>query len=123
MYKTGTVVRDCGGDDWRLEEDGLYHVLPHDELVARSYAVLDDHFGPLSLVSGPNEDVINQPSHYTSHPSGIECIQVTEHMNFNRGNAVKYIWRADDKGDPIENLQKARWYVDREISRLENRTS
>lgn len=59
------------------------------------------------------------PSHYRSHPSGIECIQVTEHMNFNLGNAVKYIWRADEKGDPIENLKKACWYVEREIARRE----
>jgi len=61
-------------------------------------------------------DAIN-PGHYKSHPSGIECIQITEHMNFNLGNAVKYIWRADDKGDPIENLRKARWYIDRELKR------
>ena len=64
-------------------------------------------------------DAVNHPKHYTSHPSGIECIQVTEHMNFNRGNAIKYIWRAGDKGNLIEDLQKARWYLDREIARLE----
>ena len=64
-------------------------------------------------------DNVNHPKHYTSHPSGIECIQVTEHMNFNRGNAIKYIWRAGDKGSLIEDLQKARWYLDREITRLE----
>ena len=63
-------------------------------------------------------DSINHPSHYTSHPSGVECITITEHMNFCRGNAIKYIWRADEKGDPIENLKKARWYLDREIERL-----
>jgi hypothetical protein len=66
-----------------------------------------------------SEDVVNHPKHYTSHPSGVECITVTEHMNFNRGNAVKYIWRAGDKGDELEDLRKARWYVDREIARLE----
>lgn len=64
-------------------------------------------------------DNVNHPTHYTSHPSGIECIQVTEHMNFNIGNAVKYLWRSDDKGDPIENLKKAAWYVTREIERRE----
>lgn len=64
-------------------------------------------------------DLINHPPHYTSHPSGIECIQVTEHMNFNRGNAIKYIWRADDKGEVVENLKKAAWYIQREIARLE----
>ena len=64
-------------------------------------------------------DMVNHPPHYTSHPSGVECITVTEHMNFNLGNAVKYIWRMGEKGDQIENLKKARWYLDREINRLE----
>jgi hypothetical protein len=64
-------------------------------------------------------DVVNHPSHYTSHPSGIECIQVTEHMNFNLGNATKYVWRAGLKSDdPVQDLQKARWYIEREIQRL-----
>lgn len=66
----------------------------------------------------PSEDAIN-PSHYRKHPSGIECIEVTRHMNFNVGNAIKYIWRHLDKGDPIENLQKAQWYIDDEIRRLQ----
>lgn len=64
------------------------------------------------------EDSIN-PAHYRRHPSGIECIEVTRHMNFNTGNAVKYIWRYMDKGDPIENLKKAQWYIDDEIRRLQ----
>jgi hypothetical protein len=62
-------------------------------------------------------DNVNHPPHYTSHPSGVECIQVTEHMGFNVGNAVKYLWRADLKGNAIEDLKKARWYIDREIER------
>lgn len=64
-------------------------------------------------------DPVNRPAHYTSSPSGIECIEVTEHFNFNRGNAIKYVWRAGSKGDEIEDLKKARWYIDREIARLE----
>lgn len=63
-------------------------------------------------------DPVNHPSHYTSHPSGVECITITEHMNFNLGNAMKYIWRNGDKGNLIQDLQKARWYIDREIKRL-----
>lgn len=59
------------------------------------------------------------PDHYKVHPSGVECIEVTEHMGFNVGNAVKYLWRHGEKGDPLEDLRKARWYVDREIQRLE----
>lgn len=65
-------------------------------------------------------DPVNQPSHYTSHPSGIECIQITEHMNFCLGNAVKYIWRAGLKDDDIQDLKKARYYIDREIQKREN---
>jgi hypothetical protein len=65
----------------------------------------------------PIEDHVNHPKHYTAHPSGVECIQITEHMGFCLGNAFKYIWRADLKGDAIEDLKKARWYLDREIER------
>ena len=64
------------------------------------------------------DDNVNHPKHYTAHPSGIECIDVTEHMGFNLGNAVKYIWRADLKhSDPTEDLQKAIWYLERELKR------
>lgn len=62
-------------------------------------------------------DLVNHPPHYTNHPSGVECITVVEHMGFNLGNAIKYIWRADEKGNPLEDLRKARFYLDREIAR------
>jgi len=62
-------------------------------------------------------DNVNNPRHYTSHPSGVDCIQITEHMGFCLGNAMKYIWRADLKGDAIEDLEKAVWYIRREIDR------
>jgi hypothetical protein len=64
-------------------------------------------------------DPVNHPSHYVSHPSKVECIQITEHMGFCLGNAIKYIWRADLKADAIEDLKKARWYLDREIAKRE----
>lgn len=66
----------------------------------------------------PEPDAVNHPIHYTVHPSGIECIDVTEHMNFCTGNAIKYIWRAGQKGDPIQDLEKALWYIRREIKRM-----
>lgn len=66
-------------------------------------------------------DPVNHPPHYTAHPSGIECIQVTEHMGFCLGSVVKYIWRADLKGNGLEDLRKARWYLDREIANREAR--
>ena len=65
-------------------------------------------------------DVVNNPKHYTNHPSGIECIQITEHMGFCLGNAIKYLWRADLKNDAIEDMQKAIWYINREIERRQN---
>lgn len=66
------------------------------------------------------EDNVNHPKHYTSHPSGIECIDVVEHMPFNIGNAIKYLWRAGLKDpDWKVDLEKAMWYINREIKRRE----
>lgn len=59
------------------------------------------------------------PKHYRSHPSGTECIEISEHMNFCLGNALKYIWRAGLKSeDQTEDLRKAKWYIEREIERV-----
>lgn len=60
---------------------------------------------------------VDHPAHYNQNGSGIECIDVVEHMPFNVGNAMKYLWRADHKGKDIEDLQKAAWYIQREIQR------
>jgi len=65
-------------------------------------------------------DEVNRPKHYNAHPSGIECIEITRHMGFNLGNAIKYIWRADLKGKALEDLKKARWYIEDEIKRRES---
>lgn len=72
---------------------------------------------------------VEHPAWYTSHPSGIECIQITEHYNFCIGNAIKYLWRAGLKQDTdmtatqkeVEDLKKAIWYINRHIDNLENR--
>lgn len=68
-----------------------------------------------------NQDEVNHPKHYISDPSGIECIQITRHRNFNIGNAIKYLWRAGlkDGNSDIQDLQKAVWYIQDEIERLE----
>jgi len=70
-------------------------------------------------MSDSTDDTVDHPPHYTAHPSGIECITITEHMNFCIGNAVKYLWRADLKNG-VEDLRKAVWYIQREIARREN---
>lgn len=72
-------------------------------------------------------DRVNHPQHYTSDPSGVECIEITRHRNFNVGNGIKYLWRAGLKdsashagiGKHIEDLQKAIWYIEDEIDRLQ----
>jgi len=72
------------------------------------------------------EDNVNNPKHYNSHPSGVECITIVKHMNFCLGNAIKYIWRSglkkdeslDSRNKQIEDLKKARWYLDCELERL-----
>lgn len=70
----------------------------------------------------PASDPVNHPPHYTSHPSGIECIEVTRHHNFNIGNAIKYLWRQGlkDQAPAAQDLKKAVWYIQDEIKRLEN---
>lgn len=98
------------------------------ECVAMGLHVKGEHLrgcpnlhAPTELEQGLNPDMVAHPPHYR-HPSGVECITVTEHMTFLRGNAVKYLWRAGAKGGPtqeLEDLKKARWYLDREIGNLE----
>ena len=68
-------------------------------------------------------DQVNHPEHYTSDLSGIECIQITRHRNFNIGNAFKYLWRAGLKNEDkhIEDLKKAMFYIQDEINRLEGK--
>lgn len=63
------------------------------------------------------------PDHYLQHPSNVECIRIAEGFNFNLGNVVKYVWRAGLKhDDPVRDLEKARWYIDREIKRVRHET-
>lgn len=71
-------------------------------------------------------DNVNHPKHYTSDPSGIECIEITKHRDFCIGNAIKYLWRAGLKQEEgmtdtqkmIEDLEKAIWYINAEIEML-----
>lgn len=73
-------------------------------------------------------DNVNHPKHYTSDPSGVECIEITKHRDFCIGNAIKYLWRAGlkqedgmtDKQKQIEDLEKAIWYINAEIEMLVN---
>lgn len=104
---------NCFGNDLWVKRD-LYireAAKPLSEAIKEWVDVKDAEYGYKQL------DNVNKPLHYTDHPSGIECIQITEHMGFNLGNAIKYIWRCDLKKDAIEDLKKAKWYIEREIDR------
>jgi hypothetical protein len=78
-----------------------------------------------STVVARDSDPVNHPAHYNKLPAccqgcgrRIECIDVIEWMTLNLGAVVKYVWRSGEKGKLIEDLNKARWYLDREIQRL-----
>lgn len=88
-------------------------------------------FGTQELAPTIADDAVNHPSHYTSDPSGVECITITRHRSFNIGNAMKYLWRAGlkrheaaafvdapDRAMEVEDLNKAVWYLVDEIKRL-----
>ncbi|MEV0445266.1 DUF3310 domain-containing protein [Streptomyces spectabilis] len=94
------------------EADGLAHGIDTHKAQEVMKAALTEPGTPNTEPSA-----VDHPPHYTSHPSGIECIEITKHLNFPLGNAIKYLWRADLKGNAIEDLEKARTYIDIEIQR------
>ncbi len=121
MNSTG--ICDCGKDklcasvmcpDCTREfiKDAYKTVDPTKKHVRPGYETVDI---PKSTLG---HDPVNHPKHYTAHPSGIECIDVTRHMGFNIGNAIKYLWRFDLKNG-IEDLKKAAWYIQDEIKKRE----
>lgn len=70
-----------------------------------------------------SSDSVHHPRHYNRHPSGVECIDIVEHFTFNIGTVIKHLWRAGLKSPTIdgskeEDLQKAQWYLGRELERL-----
>lgn len=123
-FKVGDRVKvSLKPGDWCFEYSGRVGVIEDGPDSEGGYYVRTGATYTEGLRCVPEElalitkDAVNNPTHYTAHPSGIECIQITEHMGFNLGNAVKYVWRADLKNDAIEDLRKAAWYIDREIQK------
>lgn len=87
-----------------------------DRATAPPFGVFSDNVEPVTKAT----DLVNHPPHYTRHPSGVECITITQHMNFCRGNAIKYLWRAGEKGNELQDLEKAAFYVAKEIERVKS---
>ncbi|AXC37923.1 hypothetical protein SEA_JACKO_65 [Microbacterium phage Jacko] len=130
-FKVGDKVRRI---------DGGSHLMPVGEVCVVSWVndnggltvegrvnFWEDRYFEL-VEAASTEDLVNHPSHYTSDPSGVECIQITRHRNFNIGNAFKYLWRnglkdsaaksARDK--QVEDLRKAIFCIEDEIKRIED---
>lgn len=80
----------------------------------------DQEFGYVET-GQEQESKVDHPPHYTQHPSGVECIEIVRHFNFNLGNVIKYVWRAGLKSGEsgVEDLKKAKWYLEDEIARVE----
>lgn len=101
-----------------LEKYGMGHEISNFELVTKAAIGDPDDSG---------RDDVNHPKHYTSDPSGVECIQITRHRNFNIGNAFKYIWRLglkesagkSAKEKTLQDIDKAIWYLQDERKRIE----
>jgi hypothetical protein len=82
-------------------------------------------------MANKTNDMVNHPKHYTSHPSGVECIEITRHYCFSIGNAIKYLWRAglkaeqgmQDRQKEIQDLEKAIWYINDRIKQLKEESS
>lgn len=119
-------------DSCKDTEDMLYTRGGHD-LCGECAEIYDNTFGVKEIYIDNKEkhsfclarahtkyDPVSKPKHYNVHPSGMECIDITRHMNFNLGNSIKYIWRAGEKGDKVEDLKKAVWYLQDEIKRIEH---
>jgi hypothetical protein len=120
---------DVNNPDPRKEAPMIPHPYPREQEQEKQDVIADYLTSCGDDVSGHKEegkeymeepvyDAVN-PSHYRSHPSGVECIDITEHYGFNIGNTIKYLWRAGLKGDAIEDLRKALWYLEREIAKRE----
>lgn len=133
MIQFTKVCPHCGEEYWGKHEcEGTRREaaekMAEAERIAKSLAQLSDlmqqYNGP--VVDLVEHDAVNHPKHYTSHPSGVECIDITKHYNFQIGNAMKYLWRQglkDEKGlDPVEkqiqDCEKAIWYIQSYINDL-----
>lgn len=120
-------VNENTGEFYRII-NGAWHVLNEKwEPSRRNQLWIRDKTKPIidKLVDLPEfkHDVVNHPSHYCSHPSGIECIEITRHHDFAIGNAIKYLWRAGlkDSDNEIQDLEKAIFYIQDKIEQLKNK--
>lgn len=127
--KAGQIWVSTYMDNWfvRVKEfykhNGRVEYIDDDGEVSSAHVTnfIDEFEFVRNKESVARSDAINHPEHYISHPSGIECIEVTRHMSFAAGNIIKYLWRNGLKdGEPsLKDLKKAAWYLNDMIDQLE----
>lgn len=121
--KEGDIIRFKEGDDTDVDLRVFYNCY---EAQREPMEVIRNERSKCTPNIPNKEDKVNSPKHYTSHPSGIECIEITKHYDFCIGNAIKYLWRAglkkeegySDKNKEVEDLKKAIWYINEKIKTL-----
>nr|WP_202447100.1 DUF3310 domain-containing protein [Streptomyces sp. SID5468] len=114
------VLRERKGQTGTVADIDSRYFLPYEVMFpdGRRYMFAEDELMPASTEPSTEEEGIDHPGHYTWMPGGMEVIEITRHFSFVRGNALKYLMRAGRKGDELEDLKKARWYLDYEIESL-----
>lgn len=87
-----------------------------DESLMKVYVEMSQEELDAYIIDDEEEDVVNNPSHYNT--GNIECIEAIEesmtpeaYRGYLKGNCMKYLWRYDYKGKPVEDLEKAQWYL------------
>ena len=104
-----------------VDEHAVPYVDHPCEVCGEKRTLIDALKCPGDSIKPEKKEVVNHPDHYGGADNPYEVIKVINHyrLGFNLGNSVKYILRAGTKGDPSEDLQKARFYLDWEIKHLE----
>ena len=121
-----------GGDDLKIDgftNGNVYTILNFDDY--GNEVIMCNHY--IKTYFNKKHDKVNHPSHYTwlKDKAGIEVIDITRHMDFDLGHAIKYILRAghkteegyDNKSKTVEDLKKAIWYINDKIKTIENETN
>ena len=118
---TGASPKTVYSVRWKMRKEAepsvvlRYPIPPNPRLIGSENAVARPKARLATSADVVKPDLINSPPHYTT--GGVETIDFIEakKLNYNLGNVVKYITRADHKGSRIEDLRKAKWYLEREI--------
>lgn len=108
-----------GGVDYRITKAAPTELGPRWNTVGNLSSNHEHQLTVITEVKTTEEDVVNHPSHYTQYP--VEVIELTRHMPFDDGNVVKYVARSPFKGNRLQDLKKARWYLDDAIAEEEKK--